>query len=196
MVRACPPDVLGKRDKALLLIGWAGALRRSELVALDCEHIDPCEEGIVLNIVQSKGDQAGAGQRVAIPSLDNEFCPVTALFNWRALLPGAHGHGPVFCVVGNAGKNRFFGEIDHARRLGDRSVSLIVKRYAKAIGLDPDLYSAHSLRAGWATAAAKIGTPQNVLMRHTRHKSVKTLLTYIRSGELFLNQPLSLLLGP
>lgn len=194
ILRVIPPDVLGKRDRALLLIGWAGALRRSELVGLDYEDLLPVEEGIVLNIRTSKGDQEGRGQKVAIPALENEFCPVKALYNWRALVK--QGQGPVFCQIGYAGKNNFVAPIDYSRRLGGRMVSLIVKKYIKLIGENPENYSAHSLRAGWTTSAAKAGAPDHILMKHTRHRNAKTMQGYIRDGQLFTDNPLALLLAP
>lgn len=194
IVRACPPGVLGKRDRALLLLGWAGALRRSELVGLDYEDIESVEEGILLIIRKSKGDQEKKGQKVAIPELENEFCPVKALYRWQSIV--AKSSGSVFCPVGLMGKNRFFYQIDKVRRLSARSVSIIVKKYVKIIGLNPDHYSAHSLRAGWTTSAAAIGVPEHLLMKHTRHRSRKTVQGYIRDGQLFTDNPLPLLLAP
>lgn len=193
IINVISPDVVGIRDKALLLVGWAGALRRSELVALNVDDIDQVEEGIVLTIRRSKGDQEGAGQKVAIPALDNEFCPVKALFKWLGL--SKIKSGPVFCSVGFGGKNRFFTDITNEKRLGGQTVALRVKKYVKMIGYDPDQYSAHSLRAGWTTSAAAINAPDHVMMRHTRHKSLKTLLGYVRGGQLFTDNPLPLLLA-
>lgn len=192
ILKIIPPDVLGKRDKALLLVGWAGALRRSELVGLDYEDLLPVEEGVVLTIRKSKGDQEAKGQKVAIPSLENEFCPVKALFEWRSIV--ARGSGPVFCAIGYGGKNNFFVPAPNPRRLGEQSVSLIVKKYIKAIGENPAHYSAHSLRAGWTTSAAAIGTPDHLLMKHTRHRNQKDMAGYIRDGQLFNDNPLPLLL--
>lgn len=193
IIKACAPDVLGTRDKALLLVCWAAALRRSELVALDIDDIEDVEQGIVLKIRKSKGDQEGLGQKVAIPAIKNEFCPVKALYKWLKL--AKIERGALFCAVGYAGKGVFFQDIDKNRRLGARSVSLIVKKYVKIIGGNPENYSAHSLRAGWTTSAAAIATPSHVLMKHTRHRSIKTMHGYIREGQLFTDNPLSLLLA-
>ena len=187
-------DVVGTRDRALLLIGWAGALRRSELCALQVDDIEYTIEGIVLTIRQSKTDQEAKGQKVAIPLLNNEHCPCRALDSWLQL---AHiERGFVFCGIGPLGKGRFASKVDNSTPLNSRMVSLIVKKHAKKLGLNPALYSAHLLRAGWTTSAAAINAPDSVMMRHTRHRSLTALMVYIRDAQLFQDSPLPVLLAP
>jgi integrase len=193
IARTIPRDVVGTRDRAILLLGWAGALRRSEICALSVEDLERTDEGLILTIRRSKGDPYGKGQKVALPALDSEFCPCTATRKWLELAQIETGF--VFCGIGLIGKNTFSARIDNTRSLDTRMVSLIVKKYVKTIGLNADHYSAHSLRSGWVTSAAAINAPNHVMLRHTRHKSVKTLLGYVRDGQLFTDSPLPLLLS-
>lgn len=186
-------DVVGTRDRALLLIGWSGALRRSELCALQLEDIEYTIEGIVLTIRRSKTDQEGQGQKVAIPSLGNEYCPCSALYSWLQLASIERGF--IFCGIGPLGKGRFASRVDNSTPLNVKMVSIIVKKHAKKLGLNPKLYSAHSLRAGWTTSAAAINAPDSVMMRHTRHRSLTALMMYIRDAELFQDSPLPVLLS-
>jgi integrase len=186
------PDLLSVRDRAILLIGFAGALRRSELVAIDIEQIEKTDNGIVLTIPKSKTDTESEGQQIGIPSVGSEFCPVAALEKWIAL--ANIKNGAVFCRVGKSGKGKFWTPI-RGVRLSAQTVNLIVKKRLESIGVNPAKYSAHSLRAGWTTSAAAIGCPQHVLMSHTRHKSVKIMQGYIRSANLFTDSPTILLLG-
>lgn len=192
IIKATPPDLLGVRDKALLLIGWAGALRRSELVALDVEDLERVDDGLVITIRRSKTDQAGAGQKIAVPRLQSEFCPIRHLDKWLAL--SQISSGPIFCSVNNGGKNAFFYKLEQPVRLSKKSVALIIKKAVKRIGLNPEYYSGHSLRAGWTTAAAGVGAPVHIMKKHTRHRSDKMLGEYIRDAELFNDNPLPLLL--
>lgn len=175
MVGRCDGSPIGLRDRALLLVGFAGALRRAELVALRVEDIEESAEGLRITIRRSKGDQAGAGQVVAIVRSRAETCPVAALTTWRAAAEVAEGY--------------LFRSVDRHGRVGDslsdKAVALIVKRRAEAAGLDPERFSGHSLRAGLATSAAAAGAEERDIQRQTRHKSVVVLRRYIREGELF-----------
>jgi len=169
----------GLRDRALLLLGFAAALRRSELVALDVEHLDfnPAR-GLSVLIAGSKTDQERAGARVAVPyaRAGNDRCPVRAL---RAWLDAAGIHrGPVFLRMRRGDR---LGE----RRLSDQSVALIVKHRAQAAGLPPALLSGHSLRSGYATAAAGAGIEERKIANVTRHKDLPVLRGYIRSATAF-----------
>ena len=184
MLAVAPPGLTGSRDRALLLLGLAGALRRSELVAVDVEHVRHVEEkGLLVTLARSKTDQGGEGQVVAIPRGEHvATCPVEAYDLWiqQARIPS----GAVFRSIDRHGTL--------GGRLGAGSVDRLVKAYAHRAGLDqtrpgepPPLYSAHSLRAGLATAAAASGVEERVIQRQPRHKRVAVLRGYIRDGELF-----------
>ena len=177
MVATCRDGLLGTRDRALLLLGFAGAFRRSELVGLDVADLDFGRDGLTVTLRRSKTDQEGAGQKVGIPyGSTPATCPVRNLQEW---LEGADvTSGPVF-----RGVNRW-GQVN-AARLTDRVVALVVKRCAEAAGLDPAQYAGHSLRAGLATAAAEAGVSERVIMAQTRHKSLPMVRRYIREGNLF-----------
>jgi len=174
----CPDDTLaGLRDRALLIVGFAGGFRRSELVALDVADLQESSDGVRITVRQSKTDQEGAGREVGIPHGQHpETCPVRALRAWREA--AGISEGAVF-----RGVNRH--DQMQVGRLTDRAVALIVKRAAERAGLDPSTYAGHSLRAGLATAAAAGGAPERSIMRQTGHKSVVMVRQYIRSGSLF-----------
>jgi integrase len=167
----------GSRDRALLLVGFAGAFRRSELVGIDREHVAFVPEGVVVTLPRSKTDQEGAGRRVAIPyGAHPDTCPVAALSAWLEAADIAAG--PVFRGVDRHGRIA-------PGRLTDRGVALVVKHYAGAIGRDPAAYAGHSLRAGFATAAARGGAQERDIMRQTGHRSEAMVRRYIREGSLF-----------
>lgn len=177
LVAALPVSLAGARDKALVLVGFAGAFRRGELVALDTTDVEITREGAIVTIRRSKTDQEGEGQKVGIPwGQSPETCPVTALTAWLANLE--RGCGPIFRSV-----DRF--DRLGAARLSDRDVARIVKRTAAAAGLNPERFAGHSLRAGLATSAAMAGVEERQIMAQTRHKSVTVARRYIRDGSLF-----------
>ncbi len=179
IVHRLPDGPLGYRDRALLLVGFAGALRRSELVGLDVADLDFVDEGLIVTIRKSKTDQQGEGREVGIPfGSTPATCPVRTLRHWLEL--ACIEDGPVFRAV-----NRHRGISN--KRLSDRAVALVVKRAVETIGLDPDEFSGHSLRAGLATEAARAGAGETVIMAQTGHRSTSTLRAYIRHGSLFLN---------
>ena len=166
----------GTRDRALLLLGFSGAFRRSELVGLNVEDIEHVAEGLIVTLRRSKTDQEGAGRKVGIPYGNGETCPVQALTAWLA---AAHiAEGPVFRPVD------VWGNVA-AERLSDHAVALVVKHYAAAIGRDASTFAGHSLRAGFATAAAGAGAAEFDIMRQTGHRSLTMLRRYIRDGSLF-----------
>lgn len=175
----------GVRDRAMLLLGFAGALRRSELVALDVEDLHSVQEGLILNIRRSKTDQEANGRKVAIPYGRTHACPVRAVEAWIAHAKLAHG--PIFRSI------RKGGRLD-ARRLSSQSVALIVKHYAAACGLDSDRVSGHSLRAGLVTSAAQAGVAMHKIQQQSGHRSTQMLARYIRDATLFENNAAGLLL--
>lgn len=159
------------RDKALLLIGFAGAFRRSELVALCCEDLTEHAGGIEILLRHSKTDQEKAGRTVFIPHANGERCPVKALAAWRVL--AGIDSGWLFRAV-----NRHDQISDSP--LTAQSVALIVKAAAQRVGTDPSVVSGHSLRAGYCTQAAIAGLQPYQIREQTGHKSDATLARYIR----------------
>jgi len=175
MVSRLPGGLIGVRDRAVLLMGFAGAFRRSELVALDVEDLQFGDDGAKVTIRRSKTDQEGQGQSIGI-ARGAALCPVAALEGWLAA--GGITAGPVFRSVDRHGKLQ-------PGRLGDRAVATVVKRYATAAGLDAAKYSGHSLRAGLVTQAALNDVPERIIQKQTRHKSADMLRRYIREASLF-----------
>ena len=174
MARAADDSLKGLRDRALLLVGFAGAFRRSELVALNIEDLEETDLGFKVTIRHSKTDQEGAGQTVAIMK-GSAACPVAALKTW--ITASGIASGAIFRSIRKGGK---VGD-----RLTAQSVADIVKIYAKCVGLDPALFAGHSMRAGFLTSAAKRGASIFKMMDQSRHKSVETLRGYVRDAELF-----------
>ncbi len=167
----------GLRDCALLTMGWFGAFRRSELVALDVADVSKEREGLVVAVRRSKRDQEGRGAEKGIPYASNPaLCPVRALAAW--LEAARIESGPLFRGVDQLGRVAVEG-------LSDRSVARIVQRAAQAAGLDPTTVAGHSLRAGFATTAAKKGKSLDAIMRQTLHKSEQVARGYIRHAKLF-----------
>jgi integrase len=163
------------RDRALLLIGFAGAFRRSELVALNVEDIEETAEGLRITIRRSKTDQEGHGHVIAIPR-GMIACPVAALKAW--LEAAAITEGPVFRPIAKGGRLQ-------ATRLTDGSVAAIVKAHAQRAGLDPKQFAGHSLRSGFLTSAAARGASIFKMADQSRHKSMDTLRGYVRDAEIF-----------
>ena len=161
------------RDKALILIGFAGGFRRSELVNIYYEDIEFVPEGVKILIKRSKTDQSGEGAIKAIPYFDNEeFCPVIALKNY----------------INNKFTNNFERRIFE---ISDKSVALIIKRYADKAGLDSSRYAGHSLRSGFATTAAEFGAEERNIMAMTGHKTTQMVRRYIHEANLFKNNALN-----
>lgn len=170
-----PKDV---RDKALLLIGFAGGFRRSELVAINCNDIELVRQGMTINIRRSKTDQIGEGRTIGIPYARGRYCPVRTFEIWLDM--AEISDGPLFRPVTRHG-------IIGTARLSGEAVSIIVKKHIVAIGHDPTNYSGHSLRAGLATSAAMAGLSTLAIRQQTGHQSDATLARYVRNGDLFLN---------
>ena len=171
----------GLRDKAMLLFGFAGAFRRSELVALDVEDIEFGEQGAMVRLRRSKTDQEGRGRVIAIPFVRGRNCPCCALQSWLAA--AEIETGALFRRV-----NRFEQVLPD--RLSSQSVALVIKERVAAVGLNPELYSGHSLRAGFATSAAISGASSSSIRAQTGHSSDAMLAKYIRSTQLFVDNPL------
>jgi site-specific recombinase XerD len=177
MVATLPEKLIGHRDRALLLLGFAGAFRRAELVGLDVADVAATRDGLVVTLRRAKTDQEGAGRAVGIPYGSNPAtCPVRALERWLAA--AAITDGPLLRGVDRHGRLL-------PGRLGDRAVARVVQRAAAAAGLDSTQYAGHSLRAGLATAAAAANVPERVIALQTGHKSMAILRRYIRAGSLF-----------
>ena len=161
------------RDKALILIGFAGGFRRSELVNISYEDIEFVTEGVKIFIKRSKTDQSGEGTLKAIPYFDNhEFCPVITLKKYIDLKFKNNDEDKIFDI-------------------SDRSVALIIKKYAEKAGLDSSRYAGHSLRSGFATTAAEFGAEERNIMAMTGHKTTQMVRRYIQEANLFKNNALN-----
>jgi integrase len=183
---ACGPELTGLRDRALLLTGFAGALRRSELVGLDVEHLAWSEDGVRLLLTKSKTDKDGEGAEVMITIGRHEAtCPVRSLQRW--LEAAGVRSGPVFRKVNKAGR-------PEARRLSEDAVRQILKRCADAAGVEGSFaepISPHGLRAGFVTTAYRNGVLDEEIMGHTRHRSLATMRSYVRRAKLGKTSPAS-----
>jgi integrase len=175
MVSGAEADLKGLRDRAILLLGFAGAFRRSELTAVDIDDLQFCEGGLRITIRKSKTDQEGLGITIAI-ARGSIACPVEAVQTWQT----AAGivDGPLFRPVTKTGKIS-------PRRLSARAVAELVKAYARRIGLKAADFSGHSLRSGFLTSAAARGASVFKMMDVSRHKSVDVLRGYVRDAEMF-----------
>lgn len=176
VLATCGDDLRGRRDRALLLLGFAGALRRSELIAVRCEDLQTHPRGLVLTIRRSKTDQLALGRQVGIPhGTTPATSPVAAISAWRTL---AQVHeGPLLRAVDRYGYVSGHG-------LSGRTVADVVKRVALMAGLEGD-YSGHSLRAGLATSAALAGAGDVAIMQQTGHTSVAMVKRYVRPVEIW-----------
>ena len=188
LVATCADDLAGLRDRALLLIAFAGALRRSELVGIDREHIVFNEAGLRLTIPRSKTDPDGKGTELGIPKGSRlATCPVRALEAW---LRGSDcAFGPVFRKVD------LWGNIEH-RRLNPDAVRQILLRRAALAGITVpagERLSPHGLRAGFVTEAYMAGARDEQIMAHTRHTDLKTMRGYVRRAKLVADSPAKLL---
>jgi integrase len=163
------------RDRALLLFGFASAMRRSELAALNFEDIEETVDGLRATIRRSKTDQEGHGHVIAIPR-GTIACPVAALKTW--IEAAAITEGPMFRRIAKGGRLQ-------AARLTDRSVAGIVKAHARRVGLDAKHFAGHSLRSGFLTSAAARGASVFKMADQSRHKSIDMLRGYVRDAEIF-----------
>lgn len=169
-------DIRAQRDRALLLIGWAGGFRSSELVGLDWSDVEEVREGLVLYLRRSKTDQMGQGRKIGVPLGRTRNCPVAALAAWRKA--SGRDNGPIFRPV-----NRH-GHIHPERQRADAVSTILRDRLAQA-GIDHEGYSGHSLRAGLATSAIKAGVPTYKVRAQTGHASDLMLARYVRDAGMF-----------
>ncbi|MGD0469982.1 MAG: site-specific integrase [Terriglobales bacterium] len=177
IVAARREDLLGLRDAALVLVGFAGGFRRSELAAIHICDLKFSSDGVVITVRKSKTDQEGAGREVGLPfGSSSQTCPVLALRQW--LDRAGIQEGPVFRAV------QRYGHVSR-RGLHRDSIGKLLKRAAARAGMNVDPLGGHSLRAGCVTQAAMNGVREFIIMRQTGHKTVATLRRYIRSGEIF-----------
>lgn len=179
MVSGLAPSLfIDVRDRALLLLGFACAFRRSELVALNVGDVEFVKQGLIVTVQRSKTDQEGAGATLAVAHGKRpETCPVRALQAWLDAIR-VRGDNEPHLPLFTATRPPF-------ERLSDKSVANIVKKHAERAGLDPKLYAGHSLRAGLATTAALKGKALKAIMKQTRHTRVETVMKYIRDSNPF-----------
>ena len=170
------------RDKTIILIGFGGGFRRTELTSIDFEDLDFVREGLKINIRKSKTDQFGEGMVKALPYFENEnYCPVINLKKWLGI--SKIKSGPIF--------RRFYkGSFLTEKRLTDQSVALLIKEYLHFAGVDNNNFSGHSLRSGFATAAADAGADERSIMAMTGHKTTQMVRRYIKDANLFKNNAL------
>lgn len=174
-----------QRDRAVTLLGFAAALRRSEISAIDCGHIRFTADGLVLTLPKRKTDQEGVGTQIGVPfGKDELYCPVLAVKAW--LEASGLSSGPLFVSISKAGRPL-------PSRLGDKDVARVIKAAVAAAGYEAEIFGGHSLRAGFATTAGRAGVPERVIMLQTGHKSLPVLRGYIRRGSLFTENAAALI---
>ena len=175
-------DINKLRDKTIILIGFGGGFRRTELISIDHEDLEIVQEGLKISIKKSKTDQFGEGMIKGLPYLSNKlYCPVTNLKKWLEI--SKIKSGPIF--------RRFSkGSILTEKRLSDQSVVLLIKKYLKLAGIDNNNFSGHSLRSGFATVAADSGADERSIMAMTGHKTTQMVRRYIREANIFKNNAL------
>ena len=180
VVRALPTTLAGIRDKAVLLVGFAGAFRRSELAALDLGDISLSNAGLTITIRRSKTDQDGAGRQVGIPRArkTSVTCPVAALESWLNERTELTNSDALFLGV-------FHGRL--MGRLSGQAIAEIVKRAVNRVGFDPSKFAGHSLRSGFATSAARGGADLAFIMQQTGHNSADVARRYVQAGSLLQN---------
>jgi integrase len=185
MVSSLPGTPQGKRNRAILCLGFATALRRSNLSALTLSDIEFRPEGVAIRVLREKQNQVGEPRWIGVFRTRRRSCPVRALRAWLEIR--GNEPGPLFCHVR---RSRVYPRAG----LSSQEFGPIVQRAAAAAGLDPERYGAHSLRAGFVTAAAENGTSPLVIMQTTGHRSMSTLERYFRPASAFNVNPLARLL--
>ena len=176
-------EIKRSRDRSIILIGFSGGFRRNEIVSLDYDDLDFVEEGLKINIRRSKTDQFGEGFIKALPYFDSpKYCPVVSLKKWIDV--SKITKGPLFRRFNKGSKIS-------ENRLTDQTVALLIKEYLGLAGIDSKNYSGHSLRSGFATAAAESGVEERSIMAMTGHKSTEMVRRYIKEANLFQNNALN-----
>ncbi len=176
-------DIKKLRDKSIILVGFGGGFRRTELVSINYEDLEFVPEGLKITIRKSKTDQFGEGMIKALPYFTNEkYCPVISLKNWLAI--SEIKSGPIFRRFS---KGSFLKE----ERLTDQSVVLLIKKYLNLAGIDNTNFAGHSLRSGFASVAAESGADERSIMTMTGHKSTQMVRRYIREANLFKDNALN-----
>jgi site-specific recombinase XerD len=176
-----PKGPAGTRDRALLLLGYAGALRRSEIAALDHRDVEFHGDGMTLTLRKSKTDQEGAGRRIGIPFGQHpNTCPVRCLKKWMER--SERYDGAIFRRIDQ------YGNVLSAR-LSPQGIAIVCKRAAGKAGIPQEEIGGHSLRAGFATQAAMNGATELQIMQQTGHRSLAMVRRYIREGSLFRDNP-------
>ncbi len=176
ILRQMPDTPKGKRDKAVLFVGFAAGLRRSEIAGLNVRDVEFVAKGMTITLRQSKTDRLREGRVVAIPFGRTDVCAVKILKDWLALLPDQEG--PLFRPVAKGG-------CIGGQRLSDHAISDLVKFYARKIGLNAEEFSGHSIRAGLVSSCAQAGIASWIIKRTTGHRSEEMLQRYIRPVEAF-----------
>jgi len=171
------------RDRSIILIGFGGGFRRTELISIDHEDLEFVPEGLKITIRRSKTDQFGEGMIKGLPYFSNKnYCPVTSLKRWLEV--SRIKSGPIF--------RRFSkGSLLKEKRLTDQSVVLLMKEYLNLAGIENKDFSGHSLRAGFATVAAESGADERSIMAMTGHKTTQMVRRYIREANIFKNNALN-----
>lgn len=180
-----PDTLMSARNRALLLVGFFGAFRRSELVSLTWEHIQFVSDGMIITLPRSKTDQTGEGAPCIIPFGNDARCPVRALIHWREV--SGQWAGGIFRRITKAGQVR-------AEAIGPRYWNRLIRELALAAGLpNAEQISSHSLRRGFATEAARLGASMPAIQRHGRWRSTKTVVEYIEAGRQFADSAVNVL---
>ena len=176
-------DIKKIRDKSIILVGFGGGFRRTELISINYEDLEFVPEGLKITIRKSKTDQFGEGMIKALPYFTNEkYCPVISLKSWLDI--SKIKSGPIFRRFS---KGSFLKE----ERLTDQSVVLLIKKYLNLAGIDNTNFAGHSLRSGFASVAAESGADERSIMTMTGHKSTQMVRRYIREANLFKDNALS-----
>ena len=176
-------EIVKLRNKTLILIGFGGGFRRTELISIDYEDLEFVNEGVKIELRRSKTDQFGEGMIKGLPYFSNEtYCPVMNLKNWLKI--SKIKTGPIF-------KRFAKGSVLTNSRLTDQSVVLIIKDCLKLAGIENNNFSGHSLRSGFATVAAESGADERSIMAMTGHKTTQMVRRYIREANIFKNNALN-----
>lgn len=184
MVEEQPDTLIGLRDSTILLVGFMTAMRRSEITSLEVSDLDFRDRGLVVTIRSSKTDQSGEGHVVHVPfTRHSNTCAVRKTRKWITNL--GRDYGPLFSAIDK------YGNIKD-KPLSDQKINLIVRESLERIDVNPNAYSAHSLRSGFATSAAEAGADIRTIMKQTRHTRFETVEGYIQDGTSFDDNAINL----